>query len=486
MNLDRFTLVSNGVVEFKSTWRTTGEKPDLVDSCTGTDEPAPQIDASTDAAERKDAGTQTGGSPRHSNATCDDAKLANWLRKVCPLVEEELSFGITDLPDANDNFSDLSGRLLIRKHQELTMRKLNPELENGQKLNMGAAAWLSIRTRDAPLLVLSCGSHHEAWCEHTFASITAFTPKRDAFGSVHWVELSSCPVKACIETLETNPFNKDMFAGGTVSGDVYIWQYELNFKHEQNSFTEIFSETTDFGKVVDMTWIRPNPMTKDFGLLSCHSDATVILWKIGKHVGKDKTFRISNSTSSRKALILTQILAISNSEFVVGSVDGSMLLCSMTQLIPIGSANNGNSTTSAKKSYFAPSFTELKPHSFAVTTLLKLENDRQQFLISCDLTGEVYFHDVTDAINTTPTLVIKMPLPFKNRIICTDDMRFILSPNTDGALEIYNIDSGSQDVVECGGMKGRPGLIRASANGKWLITGPYDGSFVVYAVEKDG
>lgn len=97
-------------------------------------------------------------------------------------------------------------------------------------------------------------------------------------------------------------------------------------------------------------------------------------------------------------MILTQILVISNSEFVVGSVDGSMLLCSMTQLIPIGSANNGNSTTSSKKSYFAPSITELKPHSFAVTTLLKLENDRQQFLISCDLTGEVYFHDVTDAI----------------------------------------------------------------------------------------
>lgn len=58
MNLDRFTLVSNGVVEFKSTWRTAGGKPDLVDSCTGTEAPAPQIDASTDAAERKDAGVE--------------------------------------------------------------------------------------------------------------------------------------------------------------------------------------------------------------------------------------------------------------------------------------------------------------------------------------------------------------------------------------------------------------------------------------------
>ncbi|XP_065079553.1 uncharacterized protein LOC135702447 [Ochlerotatus camptorhynchus] len=488
MNLDRFTLISNDVVEFKSTWR-TGEALALVDTMIGTDQPAPTVDAATAPIERKDVAIQTGGSPRHAPVTCDDAKLSNWLRKVYPMVEQELSAGVTECYDDNDNLCDTTERLIIRKHQELMLKKLNPDMEGNQKLNMGAAAWLSIATRDAPLLVLACSSYHEAWCEHTYSSVTVFTPRRDSYGSVQWIELCTNPVKACIETLETNPFNKDMFAGGTVSGDVYIWHYELNLKHEQNSFSELFSETTDYGKVVDMAWIKPNPLTKDFGLLSGHNDGIVILWKIGKHIGKDKTFRISTTATSRKAIILTQILTISNSEFVVGTVDGSILLCSTTQLIPIGNGSNGGtsgaSTSSSKKNFFAPTITELKPHSFAVTTLLKMENSRQQFLISCDLTGEVFFHDITDAINSAPTLIIKMPLPFKNRIVCTDDMRFILSPNNNGILDVYKIDSGSQEIVEGSGLNGKPSLIRTSANGKWLITGPYDGGFIIYSVEKD-
>ncbi|XP_062554999.1 uncharacterized protein LOC134220064 [Armigeres subalbatus] len=490
MNFERFSMVSNDLVEFKSTWR-TGETLALVNASTGTEPAAPKVDAETAPVDRKDIGIQTGESPRHTSIPCDDAKLSNWLNKIYPLVDEELSAGITECPDVNDNFYDKTERMIIQRHQELMLKKSNPDMDGSQKLSMGAAAWLSTATRDAPLLVVACSSYHEAWCEHTYASVTVFMPRRDTYRSVQWIELCSNPIKACIETLETNPFNKDMFAGGTVSGDVYIWHYELNLKHEQNSFSELFSETTDFGKVVDMAWIKPNPLTKDFGLLSCHSDGVVILWKIGKHIGKDKTFRISTTTSPHSSIMLTQILTISNSEFVVGTVDGSILLCSVNQLIPLANGPSssgtiqGTSSSSSRKNVFAPAITELQPHSFAVTTLLKSENSRQQLLISCDLSGEVYFHDITDAINSTPTLIIKMPLPFKNRIVCSDDMRFILSPNSDGILNVYKIDNGSQETIETGGLNGKPNLIKSSPNGKWLITGPYDGSFVIYSVDKD-
>lgn len=53
MNLERFTLVSNKVVEFKSTWR-TGESLKLVDTSIGTDPPVPKVDAGTAPIERKD------------------------------------------------------------------------------------------------------------------------------------------------------------------------------------------------------------------------------------------------------------------------------------------------------------------------------------------------------------------------------------------------------------------------------------------------
>ncbi|XP_055640844.1 uncharacterized protein LOC129778140 [Toxorhynchites rutilus septentrionalis] len=487
MNLDRFTMISNEVVEFRSTYFPE-EKPTLVDSSIGTDPPAPKVDVEITATERKDIGTQTGGSPRHMAANCDEGKLSNWLRRVYPLVEEELSFGITEVCDMYDECDDSSDGFTVRMHQELKLQNTDPA-DTSRKRNMGAAAWLSVLTRNAPILVLASSSHHEAWCDHIFASITVFTPRRDSYGSVQWVELCSNPVKACIESLETNPFNKDMFAGGTVSGDVYIWHYELNLRNEQNSFSELFSETTDFGKVVDMAWIRLNPLTKDFGLLSCHSDGIVLLWKVGKHIGKDKIFRITPQGTSGKAIILTRISTISNSEFVVGTVDGGILLCSLTQLIPIGASDGGERSGSSpavvKRNHFAPTIIELKSHSFAVTTLLKKENARQKFLVSCDITGEVFFHDITDVINSAPPIIIKMPLPFKNRIACTDDMRFILSPNNDGMLEIYRIDDGSQENVGESKLRGKPSLIRASSNGKWIITGPYDGGFIIYFVERE-
>ncbi|XP_055610974.1 uncharacterized protein LOC129757710 isoform X1 [Uranotaenia lowii] len=483
MSLDCFTMVSNDVVEFRSTWR-TGEKPVLVDSAIGTDPPVPKKDVSVDVLERKDIAIQTETFSRNADTTSDDVKLSNWLKKIYPLVEEELSSGISEVYDINDNYGDPAGKPTIRKHQELLLRKLNPDMDaqpNPVKLNMGAATWLSVLTRDAPLLALACGSHHEAWCEHTYSTVTVFTPKRDTYGSIQWTELCSSPVKACIETLETNPFNKDMFAGGSVSGDIYVWQYETNMKSEQNSIVELFSETADYGRIVDLAWIKFNPMTKDVGLLSCHSDGIITLWKTGKLIGKDKTFHVASASYARKSIILTQILTISNSEFVVGTADGSILLCSMAQLNPIGGSGG---VGFSKKNSFAPAITELKSHSFAVTSLLKVENSRQQFLISCDLTGEVYFHDITDAVNSAPTVIIKLPLPFKNRIICTEDMRFIMSPSNDGVLEVFQVDSGLVDVMEESGMRGKPCLIRSSSNGKWLLTGPYDGGFIIYSINK--
>ncbi|XP_055547334.1 uncharacterized protein LOC129731387 [Wyeomyia smithii] len=482
MDFDHFTLVSNEVVEFPSTWR-VGGKATLVDSCVGTDPPALKVDAETAASERIEISIQTDEFPRHTDGvTVDNEKLSSWLRKIYPLVEEELSSGITEI--CEDDYSDSDEeRLIVRKHQDLTI-KLPLETNDGRKLNMGAAAWLSVLTRNAPLLVVSCSSHHEAWCEHTFSTITVFIPTRNLFNSVQWTELCSHPVKACVESLVTNPFNKDMFAGGTVSGDLYIWCYEMTLKHEPNSLSELFSETTDNGQIVDMTWIRPNPMTKDFGLLSCHSDGVIILWKIGKNISKNKTFQIPTLSTARSALILTRILSISNSEFVLGTENGGILLCSMTQLIPMGGTSSG-SGAQVRKNYFAPTVTELKSHSFAVTTLQKIEKPNQQFLLSCDLTGEVFFHDITDTINSSPTLIIKMPLPFKNRIFCTKDMRFILSPRTNGGLEAYKIDSGTQEVFEAGGLEGTPSLIKVSSSGKWIITGPYDGGFTIYSIEDD-
>ncbi|XP_050071938.1 uncharacterized protein LOC126559808 [Anopheles maculipalpis] len=500
----KFTLKSHTPIGFESS-RCEKSAEICPKKDTGTDPcPFPTLaNVATEPKERKEIATQTISAPRSKKfATYDDSKLVSFIRRVQPIVEEELSYGMTPIFDCNDNLYESTERYRVCRHQELTLRALLPdhmdEKKDGNAFRVGAAAWLSILTRDAPLLVVACSPVHDAWCDHFTSTVTVFSPKRDRYGgSVQWVELSSNPVKACIESLETNPFNRDMFAGGTVSGDVYIWHYEMNLKNERNSFAELHSETTDCGKVVDMAWTRYNVMSKsDYALLTAHSEGAVILWRVGKTIVKDKVFKLNVPSTIGKALILTQILATSNTEFVAGCDDGSLLLCSTTQLLPLGAAsssersftsavNSSSSTasTAGKVNYFSPGTIELKSHSFSVTSLQKIENRRQELLISCDLTGEVLFHDITDSINSTPTLIIKMPLPFKTRIVCTSDTEYIFSPSRNGLLELYRIGSGKVDTVEPSlPLNGSPNLIKMSANGKWLITGTYNGTFILYSV----
>ncbi|XP_058055802.1 uncharacterized protein LOC131207207 [Anopheles bellator] len=492
-NFRNFSFTASGPVGFKSSRSEDIDEKRTTRECGVDPRPVPACsDATTEPKERKEMATQTISAPRTGKfSTYDDSKLATFIRKVQPILNEELSYGMTPLFDCNDNPYDPSfDRYRVRRHQELTVKLHDLATQgDGRPFTAGAAAWLSILTRDAPLLVIACSPSHDAWCDHFASIVTVFSPTRDRYGgSVQWTELCSNPVKACIESLETNPFNRDMCAGGTVAGDVYIWQYEMNRKNERNSFTELHSETTDCGKVVDMAWARYSPMSKaDHALLTAHGDGTVIQWRVGKTVAKDKIFKLSSPSptlaSLGKALILTRILATSNAEFVVGCADGSLLLCSTTQLLPLGGSNGHGG---GRMNYFSPATVELKSHSFAVTSLQKILNRRQELLISCDLTGEVFFHDITDAINSTPTLIVKMPLPFKTRIVCTGDTEYIFSPTANGLLELYRIGSGQVDTIEPSlPLKGTPNLIEMTANGKWLISGTYNGTFIIYCVEVD-
>ena len=78
-----------------------------------------------------------------------------------------------------------------------------------------------------------------------------------------------------------------------------------------------------------------------------------------------------------------------------------------------------------------------------------------------------------------------MPLPFTNRIVCTEDLDYILSPNNDGILDVYRISTGNRQIIENRYLKGKPNVIKRSNNGKWLITGSYHGEFQIYSIEKD-
>lgn len=77
--------------------------------------------------------------------------------------------------------------------------------------------------------------------------------------------------------LSTNPYDRDYFAGGSTTGDIYIWKHQTHSDQDQRVL-EVFSQGTEYDSVVGIIWTK-QPISSSFGLISCHNDGTLLLWK---------------------------------------------------------------------------------------------------------------------------------------------------------------------------------------------------------------
>ena len=83
---------------------------------------------------------------------------------------------------------------------------------------------------------------------------------------------------------------------------------------------------------------------------------------------------------------ISALLCISLTEFIVGTKDGSVLHCSKSSL-------------SSMKRHLE--ITPLKKHLFMISSLLKANINGYLSIISCDLSGQVFFHDLRDLGNVS-------------------------------------------------------------------------------------
>ncbi|GAB0089960.1 uncharacterized protein DMENIID0001_045890 [Sergentomyia squamirostris] len=463
-----FSSFSSMVIEYESSFEEN--QTSKFSQGTSTNPQSQKSDASSNTCSVHNVSVQTENSFCLPTKEDNEKKLGQWLKKILPLVEEELQMGISDCPSQVKKMECPDNPLKINLVDSVQMKVNN--LSN-EKLRKGAATWLSLATAGAPILAVSCIVDES---EHNASDVVIFTPKRidSRQPTITYIEHCTIPVKASIQILSTNPYDKNIFAGGSVSGDLYVWHQETH-PNQQINVNELFCRGTHYGAIVDMAWLRFT--FKDVILLTCHEDGIVESWKIlpNMQVVHEKSLKIRNKSPSMQNASLKAIIPINDRcEFVLGTEDGRVILCSASQV----------STIRGVKNAFDPVITDLESHQFAISSLHLIKQANRDLLASCDIAGHIFFHDVMTSKSSDPIVTYKIPLPFNSNIIIGKNLEFIIWPGKSGTLEIFTTSSGKKSLIE-GNAKGKGTLIAGTNSSEWIVTGVYEGIYYIYRIAKD-
>ncbi|XP_017080870.1 uncharacterized protein LOC108114406 [Drosophila eugracilis] len=450
--MDVLSHYSSPVIEFPAT-QPLERQYALVDNCTGTDSPPPSKDATTGTQEKLHVATQTEQRVVSSkDVEYDERALVKWLHKICPMVERELMNPTPLMEDLTMSQCRLEEELQVYTYQKLAMGAV----ENSQ----GLAIWLCVHTNNAPVLVATTVAPHDDWCEHVDQQLKLFVPQRMANGNfVIYNEAKTLPLKSCLRSLCTNPFNKNMFAGSTMDGELFIWLYEQARGADTSvDIKQLYSVSSSQGAAVALDW------TSEKLLMACYTNGSVLQWDLSRQMTLDWEYSLPASINSEP----TALVALGPCDFVLGTNDGGVYRC----------WNNGRQTAATKQIQLLA----LRRHRFMVSTLLRTEVGGNQFVLSCDLSGQAFYHDMRLVDEDLAQLIVQIPLPFKNVIACSRDGNVIYCPADDGALEYYRVSDGAHAHVK-GGLRGKGSLIRCSDNGRWLVAGLYADEFQIFYVE---
>lgn len=380
-----------------------------------------------------------------SNSNEDtDKKLAAWLKKIMPALEKELLDGPT--PVYGNNSKPSRRPVKIEEYQDIDLNHLFTKLKgfSDGNHNKGSATWLSVSTQDSPVLALSVSLKVDG---QNSSFVVVFEPQRSNSDSkIYWNELVSIPVKEPIEFLSTNAQNRDMFAGASRAGDLYIWTYQ-NIQKSSNELrvVEVFSKASE-DSIVALTFLNDNRV------LCCQSDGRIVVYKVVKQsTVVDKVMKIE--PRNIKDPLITCIVSIPEVEddFIVGLLNGSLLYCSTNQLVP-------------QEETFNPVVRELQAHKFAISSLKHCQHKGKSYIISCDISSEISFHEIGDNLQKQPKMVVKLPLPLKNKIAVSSNMEHIFCPIEKGSLEVFNTISKVREAVVEGKFGGSGEVVEISRN----------------------
>ncbi|XP_067015238.2 cytoplasmic dynein 2 intermediate chain 2 isoform X2 [Anabrus simplex] len=415
-----FSDYSGTSVAFSSCWRS---EPSLEDGEAQT-ETCRYEEIGCQSVTSESKWTQTDDIQIHVTAPVDDEKLAEFLRKVLPMV-------IAELNDAYESHA-FDGYELI-DDSEKDIRKLYSLRMTSQKEAMvSSLTWNS--TGSVVALAYSELEHDsDSWCDH-MGSIHLFNIDRRDFSPTNPSKILE--TSSCVTCVSAHPREPSILAAGTFVGEVLVW----NLQRDEDTLLggSGLVQGAHVDAVSQLAWIRnPNSRQGDPLLVSSGCDGRILIWKvttIPENFMLLEQFAITYNSALKGNGKLRSPFGVAGSEvgvvcfsfahkdlttFIVGIEGGGLLRCSTVSSKPI---------EDPPVAFKDPVLSAYKKHEGAVCAV-QCSSQQMNIFLSCGSDKEIRVYN------------IEQPIPVK----------VILSPTKVLGLEWWTIEEHMFAVWDVGG-----------------------------------
>mmetsp|Transcript_23424 Transcript_23424/g.17876 ORF Transcript_23424/g.17876 Transcript_23424/m.17876 type:complete len:397 (+) Transcript_23424:599-1789(+) len=176
-------------------------------------------------------------------------------------------------------------------------------------------------------------TNHTTWCEHHSAVSTwgvfrrEFNPKKP---------IATIEVSNCITSIEFHPSDPLVLAGGTMNGEVYLWNIDAEEPVLYQSQIDEYYHREAVTKVVWMKYESLTSLAVSYSLITTSTDGKVLVWRLqdklrfpakGHLLARKKggELAIAGGTSFAK------VGTAEEGTFLVGTEGGSIFKCAITQ-----------------------------------------------------------------------------------------------------------------------------------------------------------
>lgn len=190
----------------------------------------------------------------------------------------------------------------------------------------------------ATLAVAYGKTNHQAWCEHHSSVSTwgifrrEFDPKKPNLT----IEVSNC-----LTTIEFHPSDPLILAGGTMNGEIYLWNIDGERKGEDSYIcNSAIDEYYHREAITKLIWVKYESITSlafQYCVISVSTDAKILVWRVNDKLRYPaKGHLLARKKEGELATVggtsFCKVLGSSDdSTFIVGTEGGSIFKCSIQE-----------------------------------------------------------------------------------------------------------------------------------------------------------